>query len=84
MKNSVFWDIKTQFVPHRRHITSPLQSLACKSYVRYEVFAAMTMKNAMFWGVTKCGSVRTGVSEKRVASIIRVRSVRELGTLAVC
>jgi hypothetical protein len=28
MKNVVFWDIKTQFVPHRRHITSPLQSLA--------------------------------------------------------
>jgi hypothetical protein len=28
MKNGVFWDIKTQFVPHRRHITSPLQSPA--------------------------------------------------------
>jgi hypothetical protein len=25
-KNSVFWDIKTQFVLHRRHITSPLQT----------------------------------------------------------
>jgi hypothetical protein len=25
MKNAVFWDIKPQFVPHRRHITSPLQ-----------------------------------------------------------
>jgi hypothetical protein len=24
MKNAVFWDIQTQFVPHRRHITSPL------------------------------------------------------------
>jgi hypothetical protein len=24
MKSAVFWDIKTQFVPHRRHITSPL------------------------------------------------------------
>jgi hypothetical protein len=22
MKNAVFWDIKTQFVHHRRHITS--------------------------------------------------------------
>jgi hypothetical protein len=22
----VFWHIKTKFVPHRRHITSPLQS----------------------------------------------------------
>jgi hypothetical protein len=28
MKNVVFWDIRTQFVPHRRHITSPLQSSA--------------------------------------------------------
>jgi hypothetical protein len=28
MKNAVFWDIKTQFVPHWKHITSPLQSPA--------------------------------------------------------
>jgi hypothetical protein len=28
MKNAVFWDIKTQFILHRRHITSPLQSPA--------------------------------------------------------
>jgi hypothetical protein len=28
MKNCVFWDIKTHFVLHRRHITSPLQSSA--------------------------------------------------------
>jgi hypothetical protein len=28
MKNVVFWDIKTHFVPHKRHITSPLQSPA--------------------------------------------------------
>jgi hypothetical protein len=26
MKNVFFWYMKTQFVPHRRHITSPLQS----------------------------------------------------------
>jgi hypothetical protein len=26
MKNVVFWDIRTQFVLHRRHITYPLQS----------------------------------------------------------
>jgi hypothetical protein len=25
-KNPVLWDIKTQFVPHRKHITSPSQS----------------------------------------------------------
>jgi hypothetical protein len=28
MKNVAFWDIKTLFVLHRRHITSPLQSPA--------------------------------------------------------
>jgi hypothetical protein len=28
MKNAVFWDITTQFVLHRRHITSPPQSPA--------------------------------------------------------
>jgi hypothetical protein len=28
MKNVVFWDINTQFVPYRRHITPPLQSPA--------------------------------------------------------
>jgi hypothetical protein len=28
MKNDVFWDIRTQFVLHRTHITSPLQSPA--------------------------------------------------------
>jgi hypothetical protein len=26
MKNAVFWDIKTQFVPDWKHITFPLQS----------------------------------------------------------
>jgi hypothetical protein len=26
MENAVFWDIKAHFVPHWRHITSPLQS----------------------------------------------------------
>jgi hypothetical protein len=28
MKNAVFWDINTQFVPRKKHITSPLQSPA--------------------------------------------------------
>jgi hypothetical protein len=26
MNNVVFWDIKPQFVSHRKHITSPLQT----------------------------------------------------------
>jgi hypothetical protein len=28
MKNAVFWDKKTEFVPHRKHITSLLRSTA--------------------------------------------------------
>jgi hypothetical protein len=28
IKNAVFWDIKPQFVPHRRNITSSLHSPA--------------------------------------------------------
>jgi hypothetical protein len=28
LENTVCWDIKTQFVPHKKHITSPLQSSA--------------------------------------------------------
>jgi hypothetical protein len=28
IKNVVSWDINTQFLPHKRHITSPLQSPA--------------------------------------------------------
>jgi hypothetical protein len=48
MKNVVFWDIKPQFVLHRRHITSPLQSPAGQCYVRFEVFTAVTMENVVF------------------------------------
>jgi hypothetical protein len=29
LMNVVFLDIRTQFIPHRRHIMSPLQSPAC-------------------------------------------------------
>jgi hypothetical protein len=29
IKNVVFWNIKAQFVSHRRHIKSSLQSPAC-------------------------------------------------------
>jgi hypothetical protein len=52
MKNVVFWNIKPQFVLHRRHITSPLQSPAIECYVRFEVFMAVTMKTAVLWHIT--------------------------------
>jgi hypothetical protein len=58
MKNAVSWDIKPQFVPHRRHITSSLQSPASYCYVRFEVFTAVTMKYAVFWNVTAGGSCK--------------------------
>jgi hypothetical protein len=51
MKNAVSWDIKTQFIAHRRHITSPLHSPAGKCYVRFEVFTAVTMKNVVLWDI---------------------------------
>jgi hypothetical protein len=58
MKNVVFWDIKTQFVRHRRHLTSPLQISACLCCVRFVVFTAVTMMNAVFWDVMPCGSCK--------------------------
>jgi hypothetical protein len=57
---AVFWDIKTQIVPHTRHITSPLQSPASQYYVRFEVFTAVTMKNVVFWDIMPCGSCKNG------------------------
>jgi hypothetical protein len=42
-------------------------------WVRFEVFTAVTMKNAVFWDVTPCGSCKS----------IRVTRIGELGTLAV-
>jgi hypothetical protein len=56
MKYVVLWDIKIQLVPHKRHITSPLQSPS--SYVRFEIFKAATTKNAVLWDVKPCGSCK--------------------------
>jgi hypothetical protein len=50
MKKIVFWDIITQFVPHRRHYVSTMFP-ASKCYVRSEVFAAVTIKNVVFWDI---------------------------------
>jgi hypothetical protein len=38
------------------------------------------MTNAVFWDVTPYALVRTDVPEERIASIIRVKTVSELGT----
>jgi hypothetical protein len=58
MKNAVFCDLKTQFLPHRKHITSPPQSPAGSCYVRFEVFTAATVKSAVFWDVTPCDACK--------------------------
>jgi hypothetical protein len=39
------------------------------------------MKNAVLWDVTLCGSCKNRVSEERIASIIRVPNIGELGTM---
>jgi hypothetical protein len=38
------------------------------------------MKNAVFWDVMLSGYCKNDVSEKRIASIIRVTRIGELGT----
>jgi hypothetical protein len=58
MKNAVFSAIESQFVPHGRHINSPLQSPASCCFVRFEVFTAVTMKNTIFCDITTCGSCK--------------------------
>jgi hypothetical protein len=58
MENAVFWDINTQFVPRKKHITSLLQSPTYKFYVRFDVFAAVTMTNVVVWDVASCRSCK--------------------------
>jgi hypothetical protein len=48
LKNAVFWVIRPQSIPRRKHPTSTIQSTAGECYVRFEVFKAVTMKNAVF------------------------------------
>jgi hypothetical protein len=38
------------------------------------------MKNAVLWDVTRDALVRTDISEERIASIIMVTRIDELGT----
>jgi hypothetical protein len=51
-----------------------------QSFVRFDAFMAVTMKNAVFWDVMPFGLVRTDVSEELSASFIRVTRMGELGT----
>jgi hypothetical protein len=50
-------------------------------HVRFEVFTAVTMKNGVFWDVSRVALVGTDVvSEELSSSIIRVTRIGELGT----
>jgi hypothetical protein len=40
------------------------------SYLRFEVFTVLTMKNAVFWDVTPCGSCDTASHPRRGLSSI--------------
>jgi hypothetical protein len=59
MKNVVFWDIKTQFVPHRRYITSPL--MLCKILG----FHGGDYEKCVFWMLCRVALVRTDISEEQ-------------------
>jgi hypothetical protein len=82
MKNAVFWDIYTRFIPHRKHIISPLQSPTGYWYVRFQMFTAVTMKNAEFWDVTLCGFCKNRHFEGSYYDIVFLRSVRQLLVIA--
>jgi hypothetical protein len=50
------------------------------TYVRVEIFTAVTMKNGVLWDVTLCGSFKNRRFEERGASIVRAKRIGELGT----
>jgi hypothetical protein len=78
-EDAIFWDIKPS-----SYLTGDTFLLRCsptsKFYVRFEVFAAETMNNAVFWYVHRVALVRTDVSEELIASTSRVTRIAELGT----
>jgi hypothetical protein len=50
MKSDIFWNIKTKFRSHIKHIKSLLK--------RFEIFTVVTMKYAVFWDATQFGSYK--------------------------
>jgi hypothetical protein len=64
MKNAVFWDINTQFVPHRKRITRRL--MLCKIRVIYGILRRVAF-------------IRTDVTAGPIASMMRVTRIGELG-----
>jgi hypothetical protein len=58
-----------------------IHTIEIGAHERFEVFMAVTMKNAIFWDVTPCGTVRTNISKECIVSIITVTRISELGTM---
>jgi hypothetical protein len=65
--------LRNQF-PNSLHVLT-LELSSIYRNVRFEVFTAGTMKNAVFWDVTPCGSCKNLVSADNIASIIRVERI---------
>jgi hypothetical protein len=59
MKNAIFWDINSRSYLTGDTLLLRYRTTPVKCYVRFEVFTAVTMKNAVFCDVTPCGSLRT-------------------------
>jgi hypothetical protein len=54
------------------------------NYIRFGIFMAVTMTNAVFWDITPCGSCENRHFGERIAPVISVKRFGELGaTLAV-
>jgi hypothetical protein len=51
--------------------------------VRFDGLSVVTVKNAVFWDVRHVALVRTDISEKRIAFIISVKRISELGPALV-
>jgi hypothetical protein len=49
-----------------------------KKALRFYVFRAVPMKNAVFWDVTPCGSCKNDIWEGRSVFIIKVTRIDEL------
>jgi hypothetical protein len=59
MKNVVLWDIKTLFIPHKKHVTSLLQRPTCKYKVRFEI-SRLWLCRMPYSGIWKPSSYLTG------------------------
>jgi hypothetical protein len=59
MKNVVLWDTENQFVPHRKHITFPLQRPACYWY-KIWCFHCGDYEECRLLGYEKTSSYLTG------------------------